>query len=248
MASTELHARGESAELFASTQWSAVFLAGSELTSAGRVALEKLCASYWPPLYAYVRRQGYPVTDAQDLTQEFFFRLLDQRILRLADPQRGRFRTFLLTSLKNFLITEWQKSRAQKRGGHHAFLSWDGCENESGALREVVLGESPERAYERRWAMMVLERTQARLCEEYGSDGRQALFAALKPYLWGETPAGGYAALAQQLGMSEGAVRVAMHRIREAFRRLLRLEVGRTVSSASEIDAELRDLIAALRD
>ena len=247
MASSQHHLPSPAADHFSTTQWSAVFLAGAEPSPAAHHALEVLCRCYWIPLYAYVRRQGYAVADAQDLTQDFFARLLEGNFFRLADPQRGRFRTFLLSSLKNFLISEWTKTRAQKRGGGAVFISWDAEEAEGRYLAEPEDGLTPEKIFERRWAMALLEKVLARLHEHYTGDGREPLFHALKPYVWGESPTEGYAQIATRLNLSEGALRVAMHRLRESFRRLLREEVGRTVASPAEIDGELRELVAALR-
>ena len=247
MASTQHDSSPKPGAHFSSTHWSVVLLAGGVASPESRQALEKLCRAYWFPLYAYVRRQGHGVADAQDLTQDFFARLLERNSLRLADPQRGRFRTFLLSSLKNFLVSEWQKTRALKRGGDEVFVSWDAEEAEGRYLAEPADGLTPERIYARRWAVTVLEKVLTRLRADYGADGKAPLFQALQPYVWGEPADGGYADISARLGVSEGALRVAMHRLREAFRRLLREEVGRTVTSAAEIDAELRELIAALR-
>lgn len=248
MSSPEHHSDQGAGAVFSSTQWSAVLLAGAANAPGSHVALEKLCRTYWPPLYAYVRRQGHAAADAQDLTQQFFARLLENRSLRLADPERGRFRTFLLSSLKNFLISEWQKTRAQKRGGLQPPVSIDGAEEEQRFLAELTDGLTPERIYQRRWALALLEKVFVRLQESVGQDARAPLFQALKPHVCGDTPPEGYAGLAAQLGMSEGAVRAAMKRLRDSYRRLLREEVARTVASASEIDTELRELVAALRD
>lgn len=232
---------------FTTTHWSVVLRAAESQSVEADSALEHLCHTYWYPLYAYVRRQGHSVDDAQDLTQSFFARLLERKYLSLADPQRGRFRTFLLSSLKNFLITEWEKSRALKRGGGHSPFSLDERDAENRYLAEPVDGLTPERIYEKRWAVTLLEQVMTRLRQQYAADEKGALFDALKPYVWDDTMTEGYEAIAKRLNMSEGALRVTMHRLRESFRELLRAEVGCTVESPAEVDEELRHLVAALR-
>jgi RNA polymerase sigma-70 factor (ECF subfamily) len=232
---------------FTTTHWSVVLLAGECASVEADQALENLCRTYWYPLYAYVRRQGRSADDAQDLTQEFFARLLEKKYLCLADPQRGRFRTFLLSSLKNYLINEWEKSRTAKRGGGGVTFSLDEQDAEGRYLTDPVGGLTPDRIYEKRWAVTLLEKVLARLREEYVADDKALLFDALKPYVWGETLADGYDEVAMRLTMSTGALRVAMHRLRESYRELLREEVARTVASAADVDEELRQLVAALR-
>jgi RNA polymerase sigma-70 factor (ECF subfamily) len=232
---------------FTTTHWSVVLLAGECASVEADQALENLCRTYWYPLYAYVRRQGRSADDAQDLTQEFFARLLEKKYLCLADPQRGRFRTFLLSSLKNYLINEWEKSRTAKRGGGGVTFSLDEQDAEGRYLTDPVDGLTPDRIYEKRWAVTLLEKVLARLREEYVADDKALLFDALKPYVWGETLADGYDEVAMRLTMSTGALRVAMHRLRESYRELLREEVARTVASAADVDEELRQLVAALR-
>ena len=232
---------------FTTTHWSVVLLAAESQSVEADSALEHLCRTYWYPLYAYVRRQGHSVDDAQDLTQSFFARLLERKYLSLADPQRGRFRTFLLSSLKNFLITEWEKSRALKRGGVHTHFSWDEQDAENRYLAEPVDGLTPERIYEKRWAVTLLEQVMTRLRQHYAADNKSALFDALKPYVWNDTMTEGYESIAKQLNVSEGALRVATYRLRESFRERLRAEVACTVGSPAEVDEELRHLVAALR-
>ena len=236
----------ESPREFTTTHWSVVLLAGGEASTEADRALDDLCRAYWYPLYAYVRRQGRSAEDAQDLTQEFFARLLERQHLRLADPQRGRFRTFLLSSLKNFLINEWEKSRAAKRGASVTF-SLDEREADVRYLAEVADGLTPDRIYEKRWAVTLLERVLANLRQQYVDGDKTLLFETLKPYVCGDTILNGYDEIAGRLGMSAGAVRVAMHRLRESYRALLRAEVSRTVATAADVDEELRLLIAALR-
>jgi RNA polymerase sigma factor (sigma-70 family) len=233
---------------FTTTHWSVILLAGSAASAEADTALEHLCRTYWYPLYAYVRRQGHSVDDAQDLTQSFFARLLERKHLSLADPQRGRFRTFLLSSVKNFLINEWEKSRALKRGGGHTLFSWDDQNAEGRYLAEPVDGLTPEHIYEKRWAVALLDQVMTRLRDQYTAHGKGQLFDALKPYVWDDVMADGYDAISARLGLSEGSLRVAMHRLRESFRELLRAEIACTVESSAEIDDELRHLVAALRN
>jgi RNA polymerase sigma factor (sigma-70 family) len=232
---------------FATTHWSLVLLAGGSQSEDSRLALESLCRSYWYPLYAYVRRHGYSSEDAQDLTQEFFARLLERRYFQRADPDRGRFRTFLLCSLKNFLVSEWKKSRAQKRGGARALLSIDEQDPEGRYLSEPVDGLTPERIYEKRWAVTLLERVMAQLRERYSVEMKSDLFEALSPHFWADEAQCGYAEMTARLQMNEGALRVAMHRMRDAFRKALRAEVSKTVEHPHEVEEEIRYLVAVLR-
>lgn len=238
----------QSAREFVTTHWSVVLIAGGAASREADTALEHLCHAYWYPLYAYVRRQGHGAHDAQDLTQGFFARFLERKHLRLADRERGRFRTFLLCSLKHFLINEWEKERAVKRGGAHAHIPWDEQTAEGRYLAEPVAGLTPESIYEKRWAVTLLEKVLGRLRDKYTAEQKAPLFDALKPYVWGETITVGYEVLAARLCISVGALRVSMHRLRESFRELLRDEVSRTVASPAEVDEELRHLVAALRN
>jgi RNA polymerase sigma-70 factor (ECF subfamily) len=231
---------------FATTHWSVVLAAGRADGTRARRALDELCRTYWPPLYGFARRRGYSVEDAQDLTQEFFTRLLSSRDLVRVDPAKGRFRSFLLASMKNFLANEWHKARAQKRGGGVAPISIDADSAEEWYRREPADTITPERLFERRWALTLLQDTLAALQRDYDTDTRRALFAELKGTLSGELPATGYSDIAMRLGMSEGAVKVAAHRLRARYRDRLRAEVARTVASSDEIDEELRFLLAAL--
>ena len=231
---------------FRTTHWSVILRAGGESSPEADQALEELCRAYWYPLYAYVRRQGRSAEDAQDLTQSFFARLLERKSVRFADPDRGRFRTFLLTSLKNFLINDWQKSRTASRGGGALTFSLDEKEADGRYLAEPVDGLTPERIYEKRWAVTLLERVLSLLRDKYKAQGNLLLFETLKPYVWGDANLG-YDEAATKLGTTAGALRTAMHRFRESYRQLLREEVGRTVASPAEVDAELRELVAVLR-
>ncbi len=231
---------------FATTRWSQVLAAGQAPTSDSREALSRLCELYWYPLYAYVRRWGYDADEALDLTQGFFARLLEKHYLRAADPSRGRFRSFLLASLKHFLANERDRAGAVKRGGRATVLSLE-LENAEGrySLEPPDL-ETPETVYERRWALALLERALLRLRREFEAAGRQALFARLEGYLTGERDTGPYRDLGEELGMSEGAVKVMVHRLRRRFGSLLREEISETVSSPDEVEDEIRELFRAL--
>jgi DNA-directed RNA polymerase specialized sigma24 family protein len=245
MNNPDIRSHSHLAREFATTHWSVILEAGGGASEQADAALDQLCRSYWYPLYAYVRRQGHDAHDAQDLTQGFFARFLERKHVLLADPERGKFRTFLLCSLKHFLIGEWEKSSAVKRGGEHAIFSWDEKTAEGRYLAEPVDGLTPERIYEKRWAVTVLEKVLGRLREKYVAGEKAELFDALKPYVWGDKMVEGE--MVARLGMTEGAVRVAMHRLRENYRELLRNEVAGTVATLAEVDEELRHLAAALR-
>lgn len=235
-------------EAFQSTHWTTVFTAGREHLPGARQALERLCASYWYPLYAYVRRQGHAAAEAQDLTQEFFARFLERKYLQLADPERGRFRTFLLTSLKHFLINEWRKSQSLARGGGQKVLSLDAEQGEERFAAEPLTDHAPDTTYDRRWATTLLRSALTRLGEELAQAGKQETFEHLRGFVWGGDETTGYAAVAERLGMSVGALKVEVHRLRKRFGQLLRAEVARTVATPADIDEELRYLIAVLRE
>ncbi len=227
---------------FHTTHWSVVVSARGDRSGA-RVALEKLCQAYWYPLYAFVRRQGLSEHDAQDLTQEFFARLLEKDWLAGVDRERGRFRSWLLAALKHFLANEWTRNRTQKRGGGAVLFSFDELDAES-RLRHEPATDSPEQIYDRRWAMTLLEQVMARLRTEMAGAGKLGHFEALKFCLTGEKS--GYAEVGARLGMSEGAVKVAVHRLRERYRALLRAEIAETVATEEEVEDELRALLTAL--
>jgi RNA polymerase sigma-70 factor (ECF subfamily) len=209
-------------------------------------ALSKLCTTYWYPLYGYIRRKGYGKEDAQDLTQEFFSRLLEKHYLDSAGPDKGKFRSFLLTALKGFLSNERDRGNSQKRGGGQAPLSLDATDTENRFLAEPVDESSPEKVFARQWATTLLDQVMVRLGEEYYASGKQELFEAIKEFLSGDQ-ALPYAEVGQRLGMSEGTLRVNVHRLRQRFRALLRLEIGNTVNSPAAVDEEIRDLFSALR-
>ena len=224
-----------------------MFTAGQEDRDAAWDALEKLCGIYWDPLYAYVRRQGHSAADAQDLTQDFFARFVERKYVQLADPARGRFRTFLLTSLKHFLVNEWNKANTLKRGGGQKVLSLDEERAEKRFAAEPVVDQAPDATFDQRWATTLLNRALANLRDEFAADGKVAAFEQLKGYVWGAGESAGYADTAGKLGMSEGALKVAVHRLRQRFGEELRAEVARTVATPADIDEELRYLITVVQ-
>jgi len=233
---------------FATTRWSLVLTAGAGASVAGAdEALASLCEAYWYPLYAYLRSQGRSADEAQDLTQAFFARLIEKRSIRRADPTRGRFRSFLLTSLKNFAVNERDRELASKRGGATPILSLE-LETADGRFQlEPPTDETPETIFDRRWAAALLDRALVRLRAETVRGGKPQHFDRLKTYLVGDQPQLTHAQTASQLGMTEGAVKVAVHRLRRQFRDVVRDEIAQTVSSPEEVDDELRHLWSAIR-
>jgi RNA polymerase sigma-70 factor (ECF subfamily) len=231
---------------FATTRWSLVLAAGRRSSPQSSAALATLCENYWYPLYAYVRRRGHEAHEAEDFTQAFFARLLEKNDLTAADPGRGRFRSFLLTSLKHFLANEWDRHRAQKRGGGRSVLSIDFGTAEERYRAEPAHDLTPEKIFERRWALVLLENVLARLHGESAQAGKADSFDYLKGFLTGEQSAGTYGQLAAELNTSEGALKVAVHRLRRRYRELLRAEIEETVADPQEIDQEIRDLFSAL--
>jgi RNA polymerase sigma-70 factor (ECF subfamily) len=211
-----------------------------------RAALEELCQAYWTPLYAFARRAGHSPEDARDFTQGFFARLLEKRDLAAADPERGKFRTFLLAAFKHFLAHERERAGALKRGGGIEFLPLHTEAEESGFGSEPADLHSPEQAFELRWAAALLEKVLRRLREEFAASGRAALFDDFKGFLIGEPPEGGYAATAARLGMTEGAAKMIVTRTRGRYRLLLRSEIAQTVTMPGEVEEELRHLRAVL--
>jgi RNA polymerase sigma factor (sigma-70 family) len=232
------------ASQFPTTRWTLVVAAGDPRRKEARSALVALCENYWYPLYAYLRRRGYPADQAQDLTQEFFMRMLEGRYLDRADPEKGRFRSFLLTSLKFFVADEGDRNRAYKRGGG-AVLPLEFSSGEERYQREPAHDETPERIFERRWALSVLDRVVERLREEFVHHGRPEHFERLKVFLLGQSDAP-YATLAREMNTSEGALKVAIHRLRKRYRELFRQEIADTVADPAEVESELRYLAAAL--
>ena len=242
--------RGTFGAEFPSTQWSVVLAAGGRRPTEARRALEDLFEAYWYPLYAYVRRRGHDFHEAQELTQEFVARLLEKHSLEVADRERGRFRSFLIASLKHFLANEWDRSRAKKRGGGALVLSLDLPLDMSDAERryslEPVHGMTPEKIFERRWALTLVKRVIERLRAEARKGRKLKLFDALSPYLVGDGKGRSYADVARELDMKEGAVKTAIHRLRRRFRDGLREEIAGTVADPEDIDDEIRYLISVI--
>ena len=229
---------------FPTTRWTLVVAAGAPDRKEARSALVSLCEGYWYPLYAYLRRRGYPADQAQDLTQDFFMRVLEGKYLDRADPEKGRFRSFLLTSLKFFVADEEDRHRALKRGGE-AVLPLELSSGEGRYQREPAHDETPERIFERRWALSVLDRVVEKLRKEFAQHGRPEHFERLKVFLLGHSDAP-YAALAREMKTSEGALKVAIHRLRKRYRELFRQEIADTVADPAEVESELRFLAAVL--
>ena len=231
---------------FVTTHWSLVLAAGQDQGAAAEKALAKLCETYWYPLYAYLRRQGRSAHDAQDLTQEFFARLLEKNYLSEARRERGKFRSFLLTSLNHFLANEWDRRGAQKRGGGQTLISLDAESAESRYRLEPEDTAAPDRIFERRWVITLLDQVLLTLQREYEMADRKEFFERLKFSLTGERSALPYAELAAQVGMSEGAVKAAVHRLRGRYREVLYEEIANTVSSPEEVGDEIRHLFKVL--
>ncbi len=231
-------------DVFATTHWSVVLTAARTDSTRAGAALEHLCRQYWYPVYHFVRRQGHSTHDAQDFTQEFFARLLEKNWLAAADQSRGRFRSFLLMIVKRFLAAEWHKANAQKRAGERLCLPLDTAETRYS--REPADASTPEQAFERQWALTLLETVLRQLRSDYEQDGKGRLFEALKPCLMGSRESLPYAALASALEMSEGAVKVAVHRLRERYRERLKAEIAHTVASPADVDHEMRHLFRVL--
>lgn len=236
------------AHQFTTTHWSVVLRAREMESVEAAVALERLCRAYWYPLYVYVRRKGYAPDDAQDLTQGFFAKLLAGNFLNRADRTKGRFRSFLLGALEHFLAREWTKARAQKRGGGQEVISLNEMDAEARYLHEPAHNLTPEKIFDRRWATTLLEQAIAALRREYLANNQEEIFDRLAGSLPGDGPSGAYAETAAGLGMSEGAVRVAAHRLRQRYGEMIRAEIAQTVAAPEEVDEELRHLFAALRD
>ena len=232
---------------FATTHWSLVVAARPDEVSRTRAhrALEALCQAYWYPLYAFVRHRGYSSEDAQDVTQSFFTRILETGGLASADPARGRFRSYLLGAVKHFLTNEWHRARAQKRGGGVTFLEWDALEPEARYALEPARSSDAEAGFDREWAQESIARAQEKLRAELEARGKGELLEALRGSLTGDEPP--RAETAARLGLTEGAVKAAVHRLRQRYRELLRAEIAETVSDPAEVDDELRHLVAALR-
>lgn len=210
-----------------------------------RKALEQLCRAYWYPLYAFVRHRGYSSDDAQDLTQSFFARIIETGGFASADPERGRFRSYLLGAMKHFLANEWHRARAQKRGGGVTVIELDALEPEARFALEPAQVDDPDVGFDREWAQESTARAMKKMQTESQAGGKGELFQALKDSLTGDEPA--RSETAAQLGMTEGAVKVAVHRLRKRYRELLRAEIAETVGDLADVGDEMRHLVAALR-
>jgi RNA polymerase sigma factor (sigma-70 family) len=234
-----------SGDFFATTRWTVVLAAGQHSSPQAARALEELCRAYWYPLYAYVRRRGHSKEDAEDLTQTFFARFLEKNYLDGLSAERGRFRAFLLAALKHFLANEWDKSQRQKRGGQvtHLSLDWQSADTHFHVAASTEL--SPDAAYDREWAIALLAQVIERLRNECAAENKSNQFETLKPYLMLGKSAIPYGEAAAALGLNEGAVRVAVHRLRKRYRELLREEIAQTLSNPVMIEEEMRALLGA---
>ena len=239
--------RPAQADRFMTTQWTMVLAAGQRESPRSGEALATLCGAYWYPLYAFVRRQGYTPEEAQDLTQEFFARLLEKNYVGEADCKRGKFRSFLLTSVKHFLSNERDRARAKKRGGGKSVLPLDFQSAERQYRLEPTDNVTPQRLFERRWAVTLLDRVLTRLEGEYTDSGKAAVFHRLKDCLTREKGASPYGQIAEELDMTEGAVKVAVHRLRKRYRSLLEDEISQTVAREVDLEEEMQQLFSAVR-
>ncbi|MBK8475818.1 MAG: sigma-70 family RNA polymerase sigma factor [Opitutaceae bacterium] len=250
---TEEH-EGEGAALaaqgrhaFATTHWTMVVRAADAGTSEGQAALEELCRTYWPPLYGFARRYGIPPADAEDLTQGFFEDLLVRGALACADASRGHFRTFLLTSFRNYQAHQRARAGTQRRGGDQTIVSLDALrEAEAQYQEEPATTQSPDRLYDRKWALCLLATALAAVRREYAAIGRAAVFEELRTVVWGGRGQVGYAEIARRLNSTEGAIKVAVHRLRHRFGEQVRVEVAKTLLSPEHVEEEIRHLLAAV--
>ena len=231
---------------FQTTSWSLVLTAAHDPSAGSRPALERLCETYWNPVFAFIRRSGYDRDAAQDLTQAFFAVLLEKNFLEVADPQRGRFRSFLLTAVKHFLSNERDRAQALKRGGGEIPLSIDLLASEACFDPTGSDTETPEDLFERRWALSLLEHALSRLRSEFSSTGRNAQFDKLVPFLSRDSDGARYEELAAEFGVSAGALRTLVHRMRRRYRDLVRAEIAETVATSVEVDDEIRFLMSVL--
>lgn len=240
------HEKPPTSPEFCTTHWSAVLAARDQNSSQAEEALAELCRTYWYPLYVYVRRRGYSPAEAEDLTQDFFARLLEKNYVGHITPGVGRFRSFLLTSLKHFLANEWDRAQSQKRGGGKMIFSLDDHDPESRYQFEPMEEVTPETLFDQRWALTVLERVLARLRAEFVATEKAELFDQLKIFLSSDETGCSYAEIAARTGLKEGTVKVAVHRLRRRYGELLRAEISNTVSDPTEVEAEVRYLITVL--
>ena len=235
-------------DVFATTHWTVVLAAGQGHTPESDRALEELCRTYWYPLYAYVRRHGHSREDAEDLTQAFFARFLEKNYLEGLSAERGRFRAYLLAALKHFLANEWDRARRRKRGGHLTHLPLDWHDAEARYRIDPTDHLSPDKLYDRAWAVLLLEQVVSRLGNESATADKRRVFEQLKPFLTAGKGALSHADAARALGMEEGAVRTAVHRLRKRYRQLLREEIARTLSDPAQVEEEMRALFSAFSE
>jgi DNA-directed RNA polymerase specialized sigma24 family protein len=231
---------------FTTTHWTVVLAAGRSEATESAQALEALCRTYWYPLYAYVRRRGYAEHEAQDLTQEFFARLLEKEYLRAVDRAKGKFRSFLLAAMEHFLAKEWRRAHAQKRGGGVSFLSFQDSSAGLGPIQAAAPDLSPEEFFDQQWAITLLEKAVGKLRQEFTAAGKAEMFEELKIYLTGEKREASYAELAARLDTTAAALKMAVSRMRQRYGELLRAEIASTVSGTEEVEEELHALLAAL--
>jgi RNA polymerase sigma-70 factor (ECF subfamily) len=232
---------------FATTHWSVVLNARSEDSSQALVAIEKLARAYWYPLYAYIRRKGHDAHTAEDLTQEFFARVISRNFFARVDRTKGRFRSWLLGAMNHFLAHEWEKARAQKRGGGATLIPLDEAQANERYERHLAVETAPEKFFDQQWALTMLERAATRLRATYLAEGRPEMYDRLKPFVSAGSPAPSYAEAALQLSLTESALKSAVHRLRQRFHEFVREEVAQTVCTPSDLDDELRYLLAAIR-
>ncbi len=232
--------------VFATTRWTVVLNAQRESAPGHAAALNQLCRNYWYPLYAYTRRRGYSHEDAQDLIQAFFAHLLDRKSLLKVAPEKGKFRSFLLASLNYFLADAWDRKRAQKRGGGREMLSLDTEQADQRYRLEPADEQSPEKVFERRWALAIIELVFKGLEAEYSAAGKAEVYRALQPFILGDKSHGTYADAAAKLGTSEGAIKMAALRLRHRYREVFREVIGQTVEDPAEIEAEFSYLLRVI--
>lgn len=231
------------AKQFHTTHWSEVLAAGETGTDQAAAALGRLCQTYWFPVYAFIRKRGHSPEEAQDFTQEFFAGFLEKKYVEKAVRERGRFRVFLMSSVENFLHNQYDRAKAQKRGGGQKLLSLDCADAEERYQIEPVEETDPAKAFEQQWAATLLETVLTRLRNEFGAEGRAGLFDDLQAHLWGDAETIPYPQLAEKFGLKAGNVKTIAHRLRERYRELLREEISQTVAKPGEVDEEIRHLM-----
>lgn len=227
---------------FDTTRWSLVAAAGSEQSQVASDALNDLCRAYWRPIYAEIRRRGHGAVEAQDLTQEFFARMLRRDAFGKADREKGRFRTYLLGSLDYFLVDDWREKNAQKRGGGAVIVPFIEGEVEAWFRQQPASGGSPAEMFDQNWAVVLMDRALEALRDEYRVTGRENVFAAVEPFLTADSGEDGYARVCDQVGLTPQAFAVAVHRVRRRFRHCVRDQVEMTVADQSEVAAEMKHL------